>query len=471
MKRLVLFAALFALFSGFAEQPRTNIVFILTDNHGAWTLGCYGNKEILTPNIDKLATEGIRFTRAYCNNSVCSPSRATFLTGLMPSQHGVHVYIPEAAQIGPKAYDVIKEFRTLPKILSEAGYTCGLSGKWHLGDNLKPQEGFSYWFTKKGGHTTTFYNDDLIWQGKLYKEPKYTTDAITDHAIDFLEQNQKKPFFLYLAYNGPYGLGKVVMEEHKNRYTDYYRDKPMNSFPREKPSPWVIGNRAAINNLKSMRSYAAAVSGVDDGIGRVMNKLKELGIDKNTLVVFAADQGLNAGHGGYWGMGDHSRPVNTQEATVRIPLIFRQPGIIPAGKTSDLMVENHDFLPTVLDYLGMKDKTPTAPKLPGKSFAPVLHGQDEKWDNVIYHEFGNARMIRTPKWKLTIRHPYGPDELYDMENDPDEKENLIHIGQYADIKKDLRKKLSAFFAKFVDPKYDLWKGGISKGTDILKENE
>ena len=150
-----------------------------------------------------------------------------------------------------------------------------------------------------------------------------------------------------------------------------------------------------------MRSYAAAVSGVDDGIGRVMEKLKRLGLDKNTLVVFSADQGLNAGHGGYWGMGDHSRPINTQEATVRIPLIFRQPGQIAVGKTSELMVENHDFLPTVLDYLGLKDKTPTSPVLPGKSFAAALARANEiKWENVIYHEFENTRMIRTPRMEI-----------------------------------------------------------------------
>ena len=462
---LVLGAALVA-----EAATRTNILFILTDNHGAWTLGCYGNKEIRTPNIDKLAAEGMLFTRAYCNNSVCSPSRATFLTGLLPSQHGVNAYIPDGAQIGPKAYCTIKEFRTLPKILSESGYVCGLSGKWHLGDNLHPQEGFTYWFTKKGGHTTTFYNDDMIWQGKLYKEPKYTTEAITDHAVEFLEQNKSKPFFLYLAYNGPYGLGNVVKEEHRNRHTSYYVDKEMTSFPRSAVNPWLHANRFAVNNQKSMRSYAAAVSGVDDGVGRVMGKLKELGLDKNTLVVFAADQGLNAGHGGYWGMGDHSRPINTQEATVRIPLIFRQPGTIPEGKTSDLMVENHDFLPTVLDYLGLGDKTPNSPKLPGKTFSAVLHGGETRWENVIYHEFENTRMIRTPKWKLTMRYPYGPDELYDMENDPDEKTNLIHVEGHAEVRKELKAKLQTFFRTYADPKWDRWNGGGTKGNEILKAN-
>ena len=453
-----------------AASPAPNLLFILTDNHGAWTLGCYGNKEIRTPNIDRLATEGMRFDRAYCNNSVCSPSRATFLTGLMPSQHGVHVYIPPAAQIGPHAYDTIREFRTLPKILAEAGYTCGLSGKWHLGDHLQPQEGFTYWFTKAGGHTATFYNDDLIWQGKVYQEPRYTTEVITDHAVEFLEQNHARPFFLYLAYNGPYGVGTVVSQEHQNRHTAYYADKPMDSFPREKVNPWLVGNRPMVNNVKSMRSYAAAVSGVDDGIGRVMATLQRLHLDTNTLVVFAADQGLNAGHSGYWGMGDHSRPINTCEATVRIPLIFRQPGQIPAGKTSSLMVANYDFLPTVLEYLGLRDHTPTSPPLPGKSLARALRGETIEWDDAIYHDFENTRMIRTPGWKLTLRYPYGPDELYDMAKDPEEKVNLIHAANAATVKKQLQSRLKAFFARYADPKYDRWKGGATKGTEILKEN-
>jgi len=130
-----------------------------------------------------------------------------------------------------------------------------------------------------------------------------------------------------------------------------------------------------------------------------METLKRLGLDTNTLVVFASDQGLNAGHSGYWGMGDHSRPLNTCEATVRIP-----------------------------------------------------------------------RMIRTPDWKLTVRHPYGPDELYDMKNDPGERENLIHVSKHAAVRKQLKSQLNKFFAKYANPKYDRWKGGATKGTEILKAN-
>ena len=454
-----------------AQQPRkTNLLFILTDNHGAWTLGCYGNKEIRTPNIDRLAAEGMLFTRAFCANSVCSPSRATYLTGLMPSQHGVHSYLGADKQSSPSGADacVIHEFPTLPKILSRAGYVCGLAGKWHLGGSLQPQEGFSYWFTKPSGHTTTFVGDDAIWQGKIYKETNYMTDVIAGHAVEFLEQNHDKPFFLYLAFNGPYGLGGVVTHPHPNQHAAFYSDKNMDSFPRAEVSPQLTGNRAAMNNIEAMRSYAAAVSGVDDGVGRVMEALKRLNLDTNTLVVFAADQGMNGGHGGFWGIGDHSRPVNTREPVVRVPLIFRQPGCVAAGVKSDLLVANYDFLPTVLGNLGLTDDALAKAPLPGKSFAPLLAGKSVPPRDAVFHEYENTRMIRTEQFKLTRRWPNGPDELYDLNHDPEERTNLIGNPKFEPEKSRLQKRLEEFFARYADPKYDLWRGGISKARRVTK---
>src|SRR6476659_3783652 len=145
-----------------------NVVLIVTDNQGAWTLGCYGNPDVRSPAIDGLAKRGMLFERCFASNPVCSPTRATLMTGLIPSQHDVHSYLRAGEpQIGPKAHSVIGEFRTLPRILAEAGYTCGLSGKWHLGDNLHPQERFNYWVTMPHGHTTTFYGAQVIEDEKI----------------------------------------------------------------------------------------------------------------------------------------------------------------------------------------------------------------------------------------------------------------------------------------------------------------
>ncbi len=453
---------------GPADAPRRpNVVLILTDNHGAWTLGCYGNPDIRTPHIDRLAAEGTLFTRCYSSNAVCSPTRATLLTGLMPSQHGVHTYLrADEAQMGPKAYCTIREFRTLPKILSEAGYVCGLSGKWHLGANATPQEGFTSWVTMPHGHTATFYNADVIENGKVRKEPTYLTDFWTDHGVRFIEQNKDRPFFLYLAYNGPYGLGKLLLNPAKNRHAAYYADKELKSFPREKMHPWLFNNKEYLNNLQAIRRYAAEVSGIDDGVGRILDTLAKHKLDENTLVIFTADQGLAGGHSGFWGMGDHTRPLTAYDWTMHVPLIVRHPGRVPAGKRPDHLVSNYDLLPSVLDYLGLKDQTPTKPPLPGHSYANVLRGKPVSWDDTVYFEFENVRAVRTPAWKYIHRFPDGPDELYDLKNDPGEKMNLHGRPEHTAIQKDLARRLKAFFDRYADSQYDLRRGGKSK-THLL----
>src|SRR6476620_8463530 len=352
-----------------ADRP-TNLVFILTDNQGAWTLGCYGNPDIRTPNIDRLASEGMRFTRALSCNPVCSPTRATFLTGLIPSQHGVHSFLDPKYMMGPEAYNTLREFTSLGEVLKDAGYVCGLSGKWHLGANLTPNEGFSYWITKPDGHTNEFYNQQVIEDGKVRIEEGYTTDLWTDRGVKFIEQNKDRPFFLFLAYNGPYALGNLMRNQSKNRHAEKYRGHHFQSFPVDTMHPWQNANKNFHNTQTAMERTACEVSGVDDGVGEVMATLRRLGLDANTLVVYAGDQGWMGGQNGIWGMGDHTRPVGAHELMMHIPLIFRQPGRIAAGQTSDLIVSNYDFLPTVLDYLGLAEKSPKTS--PGRDFAPVL---------------------------------------------------------------------------------------------------
>ena len=174
-----------------------------------------------------------------------------------------------------------------------------------------------------------------------------------------------------------------------------------------------------------MRRVAAEISGVDDGVGRVLEALKKHKLEENTLVVFTADQGWGGGQHGIWGMGDHTRPLHAFDETMRVPLIVRHPGTVPAGQRRDLLVSNYDLFPTLLDYLGLKDKAPQKPALPGRSFAAALRSKEVEWDDIVFYEFENTRAVRTAEWKYVHRFPKGPDELYDLKNDPGEKKNLV----------------------------------------------
>jgi len=467
---LLLFASAPPRETSAADRP-PNLVFILSDNQGAWTLGCYGNPDIRTPNIDRLAAEGVRFTRALSSNPVCSPTRATFLTGLIPSQHGVHSFLDPKYMMGPQAYNTLREFTSLGEVLQGAGYVCGLSGKWHLGDNLHPSEGFTSWITKPDGHTTEFYNQDIIEDGQVRKEAGYTTDLWTRKGIQFIEQNRDRPFFLFLAYNGPYALGNLMRNQSHNRHADYYRGKHFASFPVDTMHPWQFANKPFHNTQTAMERTACEVSGVDDGVGEVMATLSRLGLDENTLVVYAADQGWMGGQNGMWGMGDHFRPTGAHELMMQIPLIFRHAGKIPARRggeapaeprTSDLLVSNYDFLPTVLSFLGLADRMPAEPPSPGRDFSRAIKGEKIEWENVIFYEMESCRAIREDRWKYVARHPNGPHELYDMQVDPHERFNLYGQPGTDETRARLARRLDEFFTRYADSQYDIWKGGGSK---------
>ncbi len=448
------------------EARKPNVVFILTDNPGAWTLGCYGNKDIRTPHIDKLAAGGLRFTRALSNNPVCSPTRATFLTGLIPSQHGLHSFLDPQFMMGPKAYNTLAEFTSLGEVLREAGYVCGLSGKWHLGDNLTPSEGFSFWITKPDGSTREFYDQPVIEDGKVRQEAGYTTELWTRKGIEFIEQNKERPFFLFLAYNGPYSLGSPMLNRARNRHADAYAGHHFTSFPVDTMHPWQSANKAFHNQQVARERVAAETSGVDDGVGEIMAALDRLGLTQDTLVVYAADQGWMGGQNGLWGMGDHTRPIGAHELMMQIPFLFHQPGRIPAGRTSDLLVSNYDFLPSVLNYLGLGDKMPQQPKSPGRDFSPVLKGGEVAWENVVFYEMETCRAVRTDEWKFVQRHPDGPHELYDMKTDPQERFNLFGQPGTSARQAELQQQLTAFFQQYADPQYDLWRDGRSKARRL-----
>ncbi len=163
---------------------------------------------------------------------------------------------------------------------------------------------------------------------------------------------------MFLAYNGPYSLGRLLLKDGQNRHAAYYADKPIAVFSASTPHPWQLNNRDYINNPTSIRRVATEVSGVDDGVGTVMQALQAQGSDENTIVVFVADQGWVGGHGGFFGMGDHTRPLTARDGMMRIPTIWRHPDKIAAGNRSDQMIANYDLMPTLLGYLGMSDKMP-----------------------------------------------------------------------------------------------------------------
>ncbi|MGI9473361.1 MAG: PVC-type heme-binding CxxCH protein [Rubripirellula sp.] len=460
----------------FAATPeRPNVILIMTDNHGAWTLGCYGNEDIRTPNIDRLAAEGVLFTRAFASNPVCSPTRATCLTGLVPSQHGVHSFLSGGRlQVGPNARCTLDEFTSLPEVLRSNGYACGLVGKWHLGDNLRPQEGLDdYWITMPHGGTSTFYDAQIIQDGKLRKEPKYLTDFWTEHAVKFIDQqaSQDEPFFLFLAYNGPYALSRLLLREGQNRHADYYADKPLRSFPRGKVHPWQLNNRDFINNPTSIQRVATEVSGVDDGVGEVMQALRNHQLDENTLIVFVADQGWVGGHGGFFGMGDHTRPLTARDGMMRIPLIWRQPKSIANHRREDQLIANYDLMPTLLGQIGLGDQMPTSPKSPGSDYSHLLKTNSDRAvetpasktaSDAVFYEFENLRCVRTESHKYVHRHPNGPHELYDLTVDPDEFMNLADDPTQSALRSELKTRLDQFYETYSLPKYDMWNGGTSQ---------
>jgi arylsulfatase A-like enzyme len=254
-----------------------------------------------------------------------------------------------------------------------------------------------------------------------------------------------------------------------NRHADEYRGKQFLSFPRDAMHPWQYNNKQFHNRQEAIERVAAEVSGVDDGVGDVLAALHRMGLDENTLVVYASDQGWMGGQDGIWGMGDHTRPIGAFELMMQIPFIFRQPGVIPANRTSDIIVSNYDFMPTVLSYVGLADRMPSKPASPGRDFSPILRGQALPWENVMYYEMETCRAVRTDRWKYVARFPSGPYELYDMQTDPHERFNLYGQPGLESRRAELSRRLDDFFARTADPQYDLLKGGRSKAKRLTTD--
>lgn len=454
------------------NTTKPNIVFVLADDMGAWALGCAGNDEIRTPHLDRLASEGMRFDSFFCASPVCSPARASILTGRIPSQHGVHDWIrsgnldkqslPEHIRSQPffqderTALEYLQGQTGYTELLKDAGYSCALSGKWHLGNSRVPQKGFERWFSiARGG--CSYMKPDIVENGEVRIENRYITDLITEHAVGFLEElcEEPAPFYLGVHYTAPHSPWD--RSEHPEHYVDMYKDCAFHSAPDLPVHPSQVNTAPhgeGEHRKELLRGYYASISAMDHGIGQIMQVLDEKGVRDNTLVIFMSDNGMNMGHHGVWGKGNATFPLNMFDTSVKVPALFSHPGVIPQGLVNRELVSQYDIFPTLLEYAGVAN--PEAKTLPGISFADLLHGEpaSKREDIVVFDEYGPVRMIRTDQWKYVHRYPYGPHELYDLVHDPDEEVNRIDERQCTEIRDSLRQRLGEWYGKYVDPVKD-----------------
>ena len=446
------------------DPQRPNVLFVLSDDQGPWALGAAGNDEIITPNLDRLADAGVYMRSFFCVSPVCSPARASLLTGRIPSAHGVQDAL-HGGMSGPGAVQFLAGQLLYTDLLANAGYACGLIGKWHLGDSGAPPKSISYWYTLRDH--TSLYRDVVMVRADadgVREAPTsgYSTEVFTDAAVAYLDDQSgdDRPFHLSVHYTAPHSPWLNV---HPVEYLRLYEPADFGSCPQSPAHPWTRPpasdwpalQRAREDPRASLAGYFAAVTAMDAGVGRILDKLDVLGLRESTLVCFLSDNGFCAGHHGVWGKGNGTLPQNMYEESVRVPAIFSQPGRIPSGRVDDALVSGYDIRPTVLDYLGVPDTQ--ADQLPGRSFAPLLLGESSKAVNeqvVVFSEYGSVRMIRTTEWKYIHRYPHGPHELYHLTEDPGERANLADDPAREAVGDELRRRLRDWFLRYVTPRLD-----------------
>lgn len=393
---------------------RPNFLLIFTDDHGYGDVSTYHASDVRTPHIDRIAKEGMLFTAMRANCTVCSPSRAALLTGRYADRVGVPGVIRTHPLNSWGYFD--PSVPTLADELKKAGYHTAIVGKWHLGlesPNTPNERGFDFFHGFLGdmmdSYTTHLrHGNNYLRRNQEVIQPEgHATDLFTDWAADYLRQrarNPEQPFFLYLAYNAPH-------------------------FPIEPPAEWLAKVRQRSPQLDQKRAQnVALVEHLDDGIGRVLAALKETGLEVNTLVAFTADNGGSLPHAQNndpWRDGKQSH----YDGGLRVPFMVRWPGHIPPGARSDYAGLNFDLFPTFLELAGAKP----ADDLDAVSLVPLFQGDTIAQPRDLYfvrREGGlpyggrSYEAIVRGRWKLLQNDPYSPLELYDLENDPGERQNL-----------------------------------------------
>lgn len=413
-----------------------NILVVMSDDHGQWCLGEYGNEEVRTPTIDYLAQSGVRMENASCPSPVCSPARTSFFTGLRPSQHGVHDWIGSEE----REQDWLGDLRTLPDLLGGAGYTTGLTGKWHCGRGRERAD-FDYTATRDGGD----------WP--VNKHSLAHDRQATDRAVEFLrdEREDDAPFFLFVGFTGTHGGWSGEPE----RLVDQYRGSPFDDIPDDTTYRYARTNVIRPDDPDEvLANYYAAVQGIDEQVGRLVDELDDQGELDDTLVVYTADHGNNIGHHGIWGKGNGTVPQNMLDESVSVPLILSQHRDVEGGQVREEFVDHCDLFQTLLDAAAVD--SPDGPDYPGRSLwghVSEVRG-DPDWTQTQFSEYGDVRMIRTETHKLVVRYPDGPDLLFDLDRDPRETTNVIDRPEYADIEATLRETLEDEFDRYSSPDHD-----------------
>ncbi len=465
---------------------RPNIIYIMSDDHASHALSCYGSKINKTPNLDRIATEGMRFTNAFCTNSICAPCRAVVLTGKYSHVNGITDNVAR--------FDGSQQ--TFPKLLQQAGYETAMVGKWHLKTD---PTGFDYWNVLPG--QGRYYNPVTIEMGQRKQHTGYVTDIITDQCLSWLKgRRSDKPFCLMFHHKAPHRewepgpdhldlYDDVTMPEPETLFDDYsgrgraakeqdmtiaktmnakdLKLTPPPNLTPEQEQAWDAAygpkNEAfAKANLEGqelvrwkyqryIKDYLRCIASVDDNVGRLLNYLDESGLAKDTIVVYTSDQGFYLGDHGWF----DKRFM--YEESLRMPLLVRFPGRIRPGSVNDDMVLNLDFAETFLDYAGVA----VPGDMQGRSLRPVLEGRTPSdWRTSTYyhyyeypavHSVKRHYGIRTRRYKLIhFYHDIDEWELYDLQTDPQELRSVYDDPKYADVVAELKGQLKQLRARYKD---------------------
>ena len=478
---LTIALALALPFSLHAEKPKPNVLFILCDDLRPAALGCYGSPHVKTPQIDRLAAEGVRFANAFCTTSLCSPSRASLLTGLYAHKHGVRDNFTELNPRLPQ----------WPAILQKSGYATGYIGKWHMGeDNDAPRPGFDYFVTHKG-QGKYFGTEWNLNDEKRVTPGGYYTTEVTDLALAWLKkQDTKKPWSLCIGHKAPHSF-YTPEEKYAHTFDAVRVPYPDTAFALDGKPEWMKqristwhgiygplfewrkvfpdARPEAVKDFENMvHGYWGTILSVDDSVGRLREHLEKTGQLDNTIIVFLGDNGLLEGE---HGMVDKR---TMHEPSIRIPIIARYPALAQ-GKVEQKQVLTCDLGPSLLELCG----APAITNTDGKSWVKLVRAGDPDWRTAWFYEYNyekqfpytpNLRGVRTDRWKY-MHYPHGPKidstpdkhlaELYDLQNDPEERKNLVADPAHAATVVDLKKQLAASMAA----------AGLSAENDVMPIDE